>query len=438
MDAKGLVACQLRLEVSFVFLMDKKFKMNSFFAGIGGFDLGCERHGFETTMLCEINPFCHKILSYHWPSTLLKPDITKIQSSEIPKAELWCGGFPCQDISLARASSERLGLKGARSGLFFIFADLVEQAKPEVILIENVEGLLNSNEGRDFGTIIQRMVGLGYGVAWRLLNSRYFGVPQSRSRMYICCWKNRVDLAIKSIFEAGLVEKPDNPRKDFLTLSTPANTYPQVPKVAYCLAASSGRHTGTDWSRTYVADKNGVRRLTPLESERLQGFPDNWTLVSDINADSDEIDTLRYTAVGNAVSIPVIEWISERIYQNLSQESISLPYEDIVNYSPHLKKAKPITIDFLETDFSVIDMPYKWPKAGFANRDVQFQVEIPPSPQRIVESELFPLIQKSALQKYYLSSNAATGILRRVDRQGRTLFAPLRKALEREAAKLQL
>lgn len=412
--------------------------MNSFFAGIGGFDLGCERRGFETTLLCEINPFCHKILSSHWPKTPLKTDITKIQPAEIPKADLWCGGFPCQDISLARASSERLGLKGARSGLFYTFADLVAQKKPEVILIENVEGLLNSNDGRDFGTIIQCMVHLGYGVAWRLLNSRYFGVPQSRSRMYICCWKGRVDLAVKSLFEDGLVEKPANPRKDFLTLSSPANIFPQVPKVAYCLAASSGRHTGTDWSRTYVADECGVRRLTPLESERLQGFPDNWTLVSGIQGDSEEIDTLRYTAVGNAVSVPVIEWIAERIYLNLTCKAKSKTQVDISNYNPHIKKAKSIEIDLLSTDFSVADKSFKWAKAGFANHDLQFQVEIPPTPQKIVKSELFPLIEKTASQKYYLTSNAATGILRRVDRQGRTLFAPLRNALEREAAKLQL
>ncbi len=210
--------------------------------------------------------FCNKVLSSHWPNTPLVGDITKITTDDIPTADIWCGGFPCQDISLARATNERLGLKGARSGLFYTFANLVEQVKPTVLLIENVEGLLNSNDGRDFGTIIQRLVQMGYGVAWRLLNSRYFGVPQSRSRMYICCWKNRVDLAVKCLFENGVVKKPSNPRKDFLTLSSPDNVYPQVPKVAYCLAASSGRHTGTDWSRTYVADKKGVRRLTPLES----------------------------------------------------------------------------------------------------------------------------------------------------------------------------
>ena len=418
--------------------MDKKFKMNSFFAGIGGFDLGCERHGFETALLCEINPFCHKILSSHWPNTPLKTDITKIQPTEIPKADLWCGGFPCQDISLARASNERLGLKGARSGLFYTFADLVEQAKPEVILIENVEGLLNSNEGRDFGIIIQRMVQLGYGVAWRLLNSRYFGVPQSRSRMYICCWKNRVDLAVKSLFEDGLVEKPANPRKDFLSPSSPENVYPQVPKVAYCLAASSGRHTGTDWSRTYVSDENGVRRLTPLESERLQGFPDNWTLVADIQGDSEEIDTLRYTAVGNAVSVPVIEWIAERIYLNLIQKDEALLRGGITDYNPHIKKAKNIDVDLVSTDFSITDISLKWTKAGFADLDLQYQVKIPPSPQNKVETELFPLIEKTASPKYFLTSNAATGILRRVDKQGRTLFAPLRSALEKEAAKLQV
>ena len=83
----------------------------------------------------------------------------------------------------------RLGLNGSRSGLFYRFAELIGEKKPQVVLIENVAGLFNSNNGHDFGVILDTLNQLGYGVSWRLLNSRYFGVPQSRPRVYLCCWR---------------------------------------------------------------------------------------------------------------------------------------------------------------------------------------------------------------------------------------------------------
>ena len=105
---------------------DKTYKIASFFAGIGGFDVAFERNGFETVYLCEINPFCQGILNAHWPDVKKGGDINAIQLDDIPRADVWCGGFPCQDISVARGASERLGLKGKRSGLFYRFADLIE------------------------------------------------------------------------------------------------------------------------------------------------------------------------------------------------------------------------------------------------------------------------------------------------------------------------
>ncbi len=93
---------------------------------------------------------------------------------------------------------------------------------------------------------------------------------------------------------------------------------PIIPKLAFCLAATSGRHTGTDWSRTYIPYKSKVRRLTPEECERLQGFPTGWTIPDGLFASDDDIDGLRYKALGNAVSVPVAEWIGERIVRSLT------------------------------------------------------------------------------------------------------------------------
>lgn len=114
----------------------KKYHINSFFAGIGGFDVAFEKQGFSTSLLCEINPFCNQILNRHWPNVMKEGDINTIKVENIPDVELWCGGFPCQDISVARGASERLGLKGKRSGLFYRFADLIEQKCRRLLLLK--------------------------------------------------------------------------------------------------------------------------------------------------------------------------------------------------------------------------------------------------------------------------------------------------------------
>lgn len=415
---------------------DKGFTINSFLAGIGGFDLGFERQGFKSNFLCEINPFCQNILKHHWPNVPLHSDITTLSPIDIPFADIWCGGFPCQDISLARASSERLGLKGQRSGLFYQFAELIESCMPEVVLMENVEGLLSSNKGNDLGVIVKRMTSMGYGVAWRLLNSRYFGVPQSRTRIYICCWKNNLANAVHTLYENVLTKKPSNPRLGFITPDFFDGSYPQVPQVAYCLAASSGRHTGTDWSRTYVVCENGVRRLTPLEYERLQGFPDKWTVSSDYDNDSEDTDTLRYTAVGNAVSVPVIEWIAARIREGLISSKDNLDIVQIIASNINLKRDGSFDELLLLNDFNKHNDKFKWPNAGIAYGNSIFTTTIPPLPCKQISSNLLSLIEDNDKERYQLSPNAATGILRRVDRQGRTLYKPLRTALEKLSAQI--
>ena len=410
---------------------DKTYKIASFFAGIGGFDVAFERNGFETKYLCEINPFCQSILNAHWPDVKKGGDINEIQLDDIPRADVWCGGFPCQDISVARGKSKRLGLSGTRSGLFYRYAELIDQAKPKVVIIENVEGLFTSNGGRDFGVILQTMTSMGYAVAWRLFNSRYFGVPQSRTRVYMCCWLNQPGKALHVMFDKTGAEKPKHSRTDFITESNQPNKYPKVPKVSYCLAATSGRHTGTDWSRTYVVCRNGVRRMTPLESERLQGFPDNWTAPIDIQGDTEVINSLRYTAIGNAVSVPVVEWVADRVYKELGKKpSDSWNIANINKLVPEFKKCS--WVDNLnEIDFSDEEIKHKWERGGIAWGDSYIQCSINPTPASIVDSSLIDLIEKGDVaQEYYLSPNAAEGILRRVDHQGRTLFAPLRTALE--------
>ncbi len=417
-------------------MSESRYKLNSFFAGIGGFDIGFERNGFMTNYLCEINPFCNEVLETHWPMVKKVNDICDIAANDVPFAEVWCGGFPCQDISVARGASQRLGLDGSRSGLFFQYANLIEKNMPEVVIIENVEGLFNSNGGRDFGVILKRMTELGYAVSWRLVNSRYFGVPQSRSRVYLCCWRDNLMKSVRVMFESEGAHRVADARKDFITESSLPNEYPKVPKVAYCLAATSGRHTGTDWSRTYVVCDDGVRRMTPVEYERLQGFPDYWTLPKQHDVNDDDTDTLRYTALGNAVSVPVVEWIAKRVYRELSADAPEQEREYVQQYVPEFAKQKWVDSAFSKTDFSDDGVGYKWPSAGIAWKDAYIGGRVFPSPSKPITSSLVDIVEKDHVnRKYYLTPNAAEGILRRVDNQGRKLFPPLRTALEVEKAK---
>lgn len=414
----------------------KQYRISSFFAGIGGFDVAFEKQGFSTALLCEINPFCNKILTRHWPNVQKAGDINCITEEEIPDTEVWCGGFPCQDISVARGASERLGLKGERSGLFYRFAALIEAKMPEVVIIENVAGLFTSNKGRDFGVIIQTLSSLGYAVAWRLLNSRYFGVPQSRTRVYLCCWRNNPAKALSVMFDRQGAIKPENERIDFITEESKPNEYPKVPRVAYCLAASSGRHTGTDWSRTYVVYEDGVRRLSPVESERLQGLPDNWTSPSNDSIFDENINTLRYTTIGNAVSVPVVEWIAKKVKKQLGNEENNNNIDDLLLSFPDFKKSVWSDSSLPGIDFSDTNKDYKWLRGGIAWAGRYIECNVYPTPSKIVKSSLLRLIEKNQTNSiYYLSPNAAEGILRRVDNQRRSLFFPLRTALEKLSSK---
>lgn len=396
----------------------------SFFAGIGGFDLGFERKGFDNVFICENNDFCNDVLAMHWPDVDKHADINNLAPESIPDATVWCGGFPCQDVSVARGSLDRPGLKGSRSGLFFRFAELIKEREPDVVLIENVGGLFNSNNGNDFGVVLSTLNELGYGVAWRLLNSRYFGVPQSRPRVYLCCWKNNPEKALAVMFEKNLPNKPGSERTAFITESTPQGMFPRVPTVGYCLAATSGRHTGTDWSRTYVTCEDGVRRLTPVECERLQGFPDDWTKT---DGDSEDADSHRYAAIGNAVSVPVIEWIASRISQVLCsvQPSLSDALPAYASFSGHEWQALPEISEDSQQKL-------KWGKSGLMWDGRFILADHRDAPCSPTPSSLYQIVEKSRVKdRYYLTPNAAEGILRRVDSNGRRLFQPLREALER-------
>lgn len=369
------------------------------------------------------------ILNRHWPGVVCEADITKVSSMDLPLTNVWCAGFPCQDVSVARGSNGRQGLKGKNSGLFYDFFNLIEQRQPEVILLENVVGLLSSHEGNDFKIILQSLNNAGYGVSWRVFNSKFFGVPQSRPRVYICAWKNDINKATYVLHELLESQKNEKARLQFINPQINKELGFTVPELAYCLAATSGRHTGTDWSRTYVSYHDRVRRLIPTESETLQGFPLNWTLPNDPDQNLlYDFDSLRYHAIGNAVSVPVIEWISKRVKKMLSAKSKSFKTEDILMNYGDFKKGKPRYQSVKSEDHCKI----KWNTGGIAVEGEAFDCKVFEACNETIKSNLIDFISPIyPAEKYFISPGAARGILRRADSQNRKLFTPFRESLER-------
>lgn len=303
------------------------FSAASFFTGIGGFDLGFEKAGFAISMQCEIETFCNAILTERWPHVKKFTDIRKVNATAIPPADVWIGGFPCQDLSLARMG-KREGLRGSKSGLFYEFTRLVGECKPRVILLENVAGILSSHKGKDFGIVISTLAELGYAVGWRTFNSKYFGVPQSRQRVYIIGCRGDGKGPGEILFEPKCSERDYSTRRpNGQTVASafqeiigdPSGEGPVIQSIAYCLYATSARHTGTDWSRNYVCyPRVGmVRRLTPSECEGVMAFPSGWTLTDGAGLIGEDLDSARYHALGNAVTPPVAEWLAKRIHAYL-------------------------------------------------------------------------------------------------------------------------
>ncbi len=205
---------------------------------------------------------------------------------------------------------------------------------PRAIILENVHGLLSSHGGRDFAVVLKALDELGYGVAWRVLNSKDFGVPQQRRRVYIVAMHRDGRSAGEVLLEPECGDwYPKKGRSNgkkspslFQTIIGDTERGPLVKSLAHCIYAESARHTGTDWSRNYVWYPDGrVRRFTPNEVERVQGFPEDWTLPLHFDERQvDRIDSLRYHAVGNAVTPPVAEWVGQRLSTVMEAQDLEL------------------------------------------------------------------------------------------------------------------
>ena len=317
------------------------------FAGIGGIRMGFDQafgDKIETVFVSEWDAHAQKTYAANFGECHIAGDITQIKEEDIPAFDICLAGFPCQAFSLA---GQRKGFeddyKGmSRGTLFFDVARICEYHKPKVIFCENVKGLTIHDRGRTFKVIVGTLEELGYTVFHKVMNSKDFGVPQNRERIYIVAFRN--DLGVTSF---DFPEPTDTTKriKDIIEENPVPSKYYLSTQYMQTLINHKARHEskgngfgyeiremdgiagaivcgGMGRERNLIIDKrqtdlrptthikgevnrDGIRKMTPREWARLQGFPDTYKLIL--------ADTHLYKQFGNSVSVPVIRAIAEHI-----------------------------------------------------------------------------------------------------------------------------
>ncbi|MCX6756321.1 MAG: DNA (cytosine-5-)-methyltransferase [Candidatus Nomurabacteria bacterium] len=310
------------------------------------------QESFTCVGYSEIDKYAIEIYKKHFPTHKNYGDIIKIKEKELPDFDFLCGGFPCQSFSIA---GKRKGFHDTRGTMFFEICRILKQKQPRLLLLENVKGLLSHDEGRTFATIIRSLDELGYNVQWQVLNSKNFGVPQNRERVFIVgslrkvsrpeifpfTENNSEDIVLPTITTRvtadsnGTYVGKRSPRQ--IIGGSQGNRVYDPKGISTTLASQAGglgaktglyavgglqkhqvpRKDGNSPTLTQAMGKGGgqtpivwskdikIRRLTPKECERLQGFPDNWT--------TGVSDTQRYKTLGNAVTVNVVSAIAKRL-----------------------------------------------------------------------------------------------------------------------------
>lgn len=267
----------------------KQPTVGSLFAGIGGFDLGFEQAGFTTSWQVEINDVCRAVLQDRFPHSQQFTDV-RTCLPELWPVDVIIGGFPCQDVS---QMGKRRGLAGARTGLFFDALNIVNTLRPQWVVLENVTGLLTSNNGQDFQTVVESLAKCGYLGGWRVLDARYFGVPTGRRRVFLV---------------AGLGKQPP---VEFMADAGPMGNI------------SGKTAAGSCWSNAHRTLLTGIGHgCIDLGGSNIIAVPNGWdsmversrTITDDgLLKGLDEANHQEVRASGNAVCPPVARWVAQKL-----------------------------------------------------------------------------------------------------------------------------
>ena len=282
-------------------------KILDLFSGIGGFSLGLESTKWKTIAFCEINPSCHKVLSKYWPDVPIFEDVTKLSASDIASSvDVICGGFPCQDISVA---GKKKGINGNRSGLWKEYLRLINEIKPKYAIIENVANL------RSHGliTVLQDLWQIGYDAQWHCIPASALGAPHQRDRIWIiaypnsqrckCGWNNREERSIQ-------IDKKWNNSKIYKKWS---QWQSRIEPTCEILANSDGSRKVGIRRTNYTAKKEHRSRRVNNRGSRANDRGNNKPASYEKMADSNSKRLQRHREIGDFSQI-------------LTQETISLFY----------------------------------------------------------------------------------------------------------------
>jgi DNA (cytosine-5)-methyltransferase 1 len=303
----------------------------------------------------EIDKYAIKVYEKQFKGVKNYGDITKINADELPDFDCLVGGFPCQAFSIA---GKRKGFDDTRGTLFFDLARILRAKQPRLFVFENVKGLLSHDNGHTFATIIATLTELGYDLQWQVLNSKNHGVPQNRERVFIVghlrgtrrpevfpigedgkssskqhnegiqeseiastvtatYWKGGKGSQIIQPAQWRRTEKGKQARRESQKRGQDKTPFSDghreiVPKDSDVIGTITSQAIAKD---SLLFDHMKIRRLTPIECERLQGFPDNWTALG--IGDEPISDSQRYKQCGNAISVPVVEAVFTRIFNSI-------------------------------------------------------------------------------------------------------------------------
>lgn len=428
-------------------------KFGSVCSGIEAASLAFKEIGMKASWFSEISEFPSKVLNHHHPEIknlgdmIHIPELIKEEKIEAP--DILCGGTPCQAFSLAGLKEGLADDRGQLTLKFIEIANAIDEIRTKnkkdksIILWENVEGVLKDKTNA-FGIFIAGLAGLDeainekkfsnagvlYGptrnVAWRVLDAKYFGLPQQRKRLFVVAtdieinpelilFETTNDHSILNKSKALYSKKEILTQEDTLPLfSTSSNLVINNKKYEFfreytdCLYSAYG----TKWNGNaaayngslYISENDKVRRLTPLECERLMGFPDNYTLIPGSR------DTTRFQAIGNSWAIPVIQWLGNRIYN----------HKKLIENNNHSIKSFNATVN------------------GQDIRLYQFSNEIHPlsngiflntstAPNKIKKGNIFDVVQTDSPEKFFITPKGAAGILRRKHEKNINMHSSLEK-----------
>lgn len=372
------------------------------FSGIGGIELGLEKAGHSTSLLCEIDSAASAVLRKRFPKIPLHDDVRTLD--EIPRGtDLLAGGFPCQDLSQAGKTA---GIAGSNSGLVRQVFRLLERFRTPWVLIENVPFMLHLGRGRALDVIIAELERLGYQWAYRVVDTRAFGLPQRRERVYLV---------------ASLIE---DPRTVLFAddAGAPTDLDPRIINGEACGFYWTEGIRGLGWASNAIPTLKGGSTVgvpsppailfpsgliaTPdiRDAERLQGFPTDWTKPAETVAKKG----FRWKLVGNAVSVPVARWLGTRL-------------------------AQPGTFCLREVR-KLATSSGAWPRAAWNVGDGRHAAEVSAWPFKRKAKGLEEFLSEIP---HALSARATSGFLKRVDRSALRFPKGFREALSAHLAAVE-